>query len=74
MRKIDPQVAHLRAKVAVYKRDGRQDDLHQAQRDLCAARLEQAIRKAVEAAPPLTPEQRMRLAAILKPVPAGGEL
>ena len=37
-----------------------------AARDLRAAKLERAIREAVEAAPPLSDEQRSRLSAILR--------
>ncbi|MFT4224991.1 hypothetical protein [Micropruina sp.] len=36
-----------------------------------SAKLEQAIREAVAAAPPLTAEQRARLAALLRPKPSG---
>ena len=38
-----------------------------ARRDLTAAVLEQHIRRAVDAAPPLTAEQRERLALLLHP-------
>ena len=64
-KKVDPQVAHLRGKCAGYARHGREDDLREAQRDLRAALLEQAIRKAVEADPPLTLAQRQRLSSLL---------
>jgi hypothetical protein len=37
-----------------------------ARRDLAAARLEQFIRRTVDTAPPLTPEQRDRLALLLR--------
>jgi hypothetical protein len=43
-------------------------DVAAARRDLRAARAEEYIRKIVDAAPPLTAEQRARLAAILRPV------
>jgi len=42
-----------------------------AARDLRAARLELAIREAVDAAPPLNDEQRSRLSAILRGNGAG---
>lgn len=38
-------------------------------RDLRAARLQQSIREAVDAWPPLTVEQRAELAALLRPAP-----
>lgn len=38
----------------------------EAQRDLRAARLEEHIRRTVDAAPPLTAEQRDRLAVLLR--------
>lgn len=41
-----------------------------AARQLRAARLEDAVRKALDTAPPLTDEQRRRLAALL----AGGDV
>lgn len=40
-------------------------DVLDAARDLRAARLEDAITRAVESAPPLTDEQRRRLAGLL---------
>jgi hypothetical protein len=49
------------------KRDpSRADDLATAQRDYAALKLEDCIRKIVESAPPLTPEQRDRLAVLLR--------
>lgn len=41
------------------------DRIAEARRDLRAARLEDHVRDAVAAAPPLTAEQRRRLAALL---------
>jgi hypothetical protein len=58
------EVAHHRARVAVYVRDGR--DASEARRDLLAAKLEEQIKRAVAGAPPLTDEQRRRLAAIIR--------
>lgn len=43
-----------------------------AQRDLRAARLEDYIARSLDAAPPLTTDQRQRLAALLAPPVAGG--
>lgn len=43
-------------------------DVIDARRDYRAARLEDAIRKAVAQAPPLSDEQRRQLAVLLAPV------
>lgn len=39
-----------------------------ARRDLAAARLAEFVKRVVDAAPPLTPAQRSRIAALLAPV------
>ena len=56
-----------RARVAALTRSRPADDpeLVAARRDLVAARLEEHIRKVVAAAPPLTDEQKQRIAALL---------
>lgn len=46
-------------------------EVQTANRDLRAARLEHFIKRTVDAAPPLTPEQRDRLALLLR-APSGG--
>lgn len=60
-----------RAKHAALRRRRSPDDpaVIDARRDLKAARLADHIRSLVDEAPPLTAEQRSRLAAILAPVP-----
>ena len=62
-----------RARVAALHRHRAADDpaLTEAQRDLRAARLEAHVRAVVDAAPPLTAEQRARLAALLRGSGAG---
>lgn len=57
-----------RARVAGLSRDRAPDDpdLLAAKRDLRATRLEDHIRQVVDAAPPLTEEQRERLAALFR--------
>jgi len=57
-----------RARVASLSRSRTPDDpaLVGARRDLKAARLEDHIRRVVAEAPPLTDEQRDKLAAILR--------
>jgi hypothetical protein len=68
-----PSWTHERAKVASLSRSRTPDDpdLVNARRNLRVARLEQSIRDAVAAAPPLTDEQRTQLAAILRGSGAG---
>lgn len=58
-----------RARVASLSRSRPADDpdLVDARRDLIASRAEEYIRKLVDAAPPLTAEQRSRLAALFAP-------
>lgn len=59
-------VTSARAVVAARKRHNHPAaDVLAAEVDLKAANLAQAIERAVSAAPPLTDEQRMRLAAII---------
>jgi hypothetical protein len=47
------------------RRDGNPAKLTEARRDLAAAKLERHIREAVAAAPPLSDDQKHRLAALL---------
>ncbi|WP_431840840.1 hypothetical protein [Gordonia hongkongensis] len=65
---------HHRARVAVLSRSKSPDDpvLVEARRNLKAANIERYIGKALAAAPPLTDEQRTRLAELLRPVRTGG--
>jgi hypothetical protein len=58
---------HHRARVASLARDRKPDDpeLLEARRTLREVRLADAIRETVDAAPPLTDEQRTRLALLL---------
>ncbi len=59
---------HERARVASLSRSRTPDDpdLVAARRDLRAARAEDYIRKLVDAAPPLSDDQRDRLALLLR--------
>lgn len=63
-----------RAVAAALTRHRKPDDpaLLTAKRDLAAAGLEQFIRRTVDAAPPLSPDQRDRLALLLR-APSGGD-
>lgn len=58
---------NARARIAALSRSREADDpeLLDARRDLRTAQLEAHIRKVVDGAPPLTTEQRQRLALIL---------
>lgn len=55
-----------RARLAALVRHHPHEDHGDARRDLRAARLADAICKTVDAAPPLTEEQRSRLALLLR--------
>ncbi len=57
-----------RARVASLTRSRTADDpdLIAAKRNLCALRLEDHVRKVVSEAPPLTDEQRERIASLLR--------
>ncbi|QRY53381.1 hypothetical protein [Mycolicibacterium septicum] len=70
-----PEVISAAGKVAVLSRDYSPDDprLMEARRRLSELRLEAHIQQAVSAAPPLTDEQRARLAELLAPI-RGGDL
>lgn len=61
-----------RARVASLSRSRTPNDpdLIAARRNLRAARAEDYIRKMVDSAPPLTDQQRARLAALLRPIPS----
>ena len=59
---------HERARIAALTRSRTSDDpdLEDARRNLRAARLEDYIRTTVDAAPPLSADQRDRLALLLR--------
>jgi hypothetical protein len=72
---ISPEVAYLRARHANAKLRGDETVAAECKRDLAAQRIEEFIKRTVDAAPPLTSEQRTRLAGILRGTPstsAGG--
>lgn len=60
-----------RSQIALAKRADPSADVTDLRRQLKAERLEDYIRRTVDAAPPLSPEQRQRLAALLS---GGGRL
>lgn len=59
----------IRSDLALTIRDHPEADTTELRRDLRAARAEEYIRKLVEAAPPLTDEQRDKLALLLRGTP-----
>ncbi|TSD95048.1 hypothetical protein FOS14_18820 [Skermania sp. ID1734] len=63
-----PAVRHERARVAALTRDRKPDDpeLLEARRNLRAETLAEYVRRVVDAAPPLTPEQRDKIAGLLR--------
>lgn len=56
---------HHRARLASAVRFGHESDAEAAERDLRAANLAKYIKQVVDAAPPLTAEQRLALAGLL---------
>lgn len=66
---VPPAVAHERARVAALSRSRAESDpdLVKARATLKAAKLEEYVARAVADAPPLSDEQRARIAAILRP-------
>ncbi|MFI0861773.1 hypothetical protein ACH4RA_16140 [Streptomyces smyrnaeus] len=70
---LAPEITQARAKIAATKRWHPDRDTGDLRRDLRAAALEQYIRRVVDTAPPLTEEQRSRLAVLLRPA-TGGEV
>lgn len=66
-----PTIRSERGRVGALSRSRNQDDpdLVEAKRNLKALKLEEHIRRVVAEAPPLTDEQRDRIAALLR---AGG--
>jgi hypothetical protein len=64
---------HTRAKIANHRRNHPDDDPPAGlYRDHAAARIESYIREIVDLAPPLTPDQRNRIALLLRPTSTAG--
>ena len=70
---MSTSVTNARARIAALTRHHPDDpdSLEIARRDLAAANIENYIRRTVDAAPPLTDEQRDRLAVLLRPSSGG---
>ncbi len=62
----DPTSRRLSSRIAATTRHHPNADTTELRRDLRAARAEDYIRRIVDQAPPLTPEQRDRLALLLR--------
>jgi len=60
-----PTARQAKARLAAHIKHGNVDEVDDARRELHAAVLEAHVRRIVEAAPPLTAEQRAKIAAIL---------
>ena len=60
------ELARTRSRVAVATRLGTPDEVAAARRDHAAASIADHIARVVADAPPLTPEQRERLASLLQ--------
>lgn len=56
----------VRSQIAVTKRRNPQADVTELKRELKAAHLEDYVRRVVDSAPPLTEDQRSRIAALLR--------
>jgi hypothetical protein len=65
---ISSTAAHHRARIAALSRDRKPDDpeLIAARRDFAYERLFDHINKVVDSAPPASPDQLARIAAVLK--------
>jgi hypothetical protein len=68
------KLSELHGRVSGLSRHRRRDDpeLVRARSDLAELSLQETIKRAIEKAPPLTAEQRSRLAVLLL-APAGGD-
>ena len=73
-RSVPPRVAKLRARLAVQVRDGHLDAAAATRAELSAANVEAAARRVADRLPPLTAEQRGRIATLLAPALAGVEV
>jgi hypothetical protein len=62
-------LAKTRSRIAVaYRRNQVPEVIEEARRDLAAEKIANYVTKVLDAAPPLTDEQRARLAELLRPV------
>lgn len=66
---LTPEQRHARARAAAYASHGNQAEADRISAELKADRLEQHIKALVDTWPPLTQEQRDKLAVILRGAP-----
>jgi hypothetical protein len=69
---ISAERRQLRARKGVAVRLGHTEEAERLDTEIRTARLEEQIKRVVDEAPPLTDEQRARLAQLLRPA-AGGD-
>lgn len=69
---ISAERRQLRALKGVAVRLGQTDEAARLDTEIRTAKLEDSIRSIVDAAPPLTDEQRARVALLLRPAAGGG--
>lgn len=67
------KVLKARSALGVASRRGDTEGIEVARRDLAAEKITAYISRVVDAAPPLTPEQRDRIAALLAPIGGASE-
>lgn len=65
------EVLAARSRLGVATRRKQPSEIESARQDLAAAKLEAYVEKIVSGAPPLTTEQRARLAALFTLTPGG---
>lgn len=63
---MGPESRRIRAKIARTIQRDQQADVTDLRREFATARIADHIKRVVDAAPPLTPEQRDRLALLLR--------
>jgi len=64
---LSSQKARAIVDIRYARKSGDPDRLQDAQRDLAAVSISEYVTRVVAAAPPLTEDQRARIAAILRP-------
>lgn len=67
------EVAYTRSRIGVASHSGTPEQVTEARRDHAAAKIAEFIRRTVDNAPPLTPEQRDKLATLLRDAPSERE-
>jgi hypothetical protein len=73
---IPPRARSLNARAAALQRHRPNETaaIAEARRDAKFSTLSDYIQRTVDAAPPLTSEQRERLAVLLRPIPSAGDV